>query len=83
MFILQSQLLIMMKTLPLRIVCFRYGIGFDGKEAFSHPSGGFGNNTIIFVVDMSSFARADNKKKDILILDEGSTQRLDGTTLTA
>ena len=35
----------------------RYGIGFDGKGAFSHPSGGFGNNAIIFGVDIN------NKKK--------------------
>ena len=31
---------------------------------------------------MSSSVHIDNKKKDILILGEGSTQRLDGTTLT-
>ena len=30
-----------------------YGIGFDGKVAFSHPSGVFGNNAIIFGVDIS------------------------------
>ena len=32
---------------------------------------------------MSSSVHDDNKKKDILILDEGSTQGLDDTTLTA
>ena len=62
---------------------FGYGIGFDGKGAFSHPSGNFGNNAIIFAVDMSSSVYIDNKKKDILILGEGPTQGLDGTTLTA
>ena len=25
-----------------------YGIGFDSKGFFSHPSGGFGQNVIIF-----------------------------------
>ena len=60
-----------------------YGIGFDGKGAFSHPSGGFGNNTIIFGVNMSSSVHAENKKKDILILGEGPTKGLDDTTLTA
>ena len=32
---------------------------------------------------MSSFVHVDNKGKDILILGEGPTQGLDGTTLTA
>ena len=43
---------------------------------------GFGCNTIIFDVDMSSSVYVDNKKKDILILGIGPTQGLDGTTLT-
>ena len=58
-----------------------YGIGFDGKGKFS-VGNEFGRNCIIFGVDMSSSVHIDNKKKDILILGEGSTQRLDGTTLT-
>ena len=60
-----------------------YGIGgFDKKEKF--PVGnGFGRNCIIFGVDMSSSVHVENKKKDILILREGPTQGLDGTTLTA
>ena len=29
---------------------FGYGIGFDGKGFFSHPSGGTGKNVIIFGV---------------------------------
>ena len=40
-----------------------YGIGFDGKEVFSHPSGSFGNNAVIFGVDMTSSVHIDNKKK--------------------
>ena len=59
-----------------------YGIGFDGKSSFSFPSGAFGQNVIIFGVDVSSSAHFDNKKKDILILSKGSTQWLEHT-LTA
>ena len=40
-------------------------------------------NVTIFGADMSSSAHVDNKTKDILILGEGPTQRLDDTTLTA
>ena len=40
-------------------------------------------NVIIFGADMNSSVLIDNKNKDILILGEGLTQRLDGTTLTA
>ena len=57
-----------------------YGIGFDWKSSFL--SGGFGQNVIIFRVDMSSPAHIDNKKKDILILGKGPTQGLEHT-LTA
>ena len=32
---------------------------------------------------MRSSVHVDNRKKNILILNEGPTQRLDGTTLTA
>ena len=42
---------------------FGYGIGFDGKGVFSHPTGSFGNNTIIFGVDMRSSVHIDNKKR--------------------
>ena len=61
---------------------FGYGIGFDGKGKLS-VGNGFGRNCIIFGVNMSSSILVDNKKKDILILGEGPTQGLDGTTLTA
>ena len=40
-----------------------YGIGFDRKSSFSFPSSGFGQNVIIFGVDMSSFVYVHNKKK--------------------
>ena len=50
-----------------------YGIGLDRRSSFSFPSGGFGQNVIIFGVDMSSSAHIDNKKKDVLILGKGPT----------
>ena len=42
-----------------------FGIGFDRRSSFSFPGGGFGQNVLIFGVDMSSSAHIDNKKKDI------------------
>ena len=59
-----------------------YGIGYDRKGRFSVVNG-FGENCKIFGVDMSSSAYVHNKKKNIIILGEGPTQGLDGTTLTA
>ena len=44
-----------------------YGIGSDRISSFSFPGGGFGQNVLIFGVDMSSSAYIDNKKKDILV----------------
>ena len=55
---------------------FGYGIGFDGKGFYSHPSGGTGKNAIIFGADMSSSTNIDNNGKDILILGLGPTQGL-------
>ena len=45
-----------------------YGIGFDSRGAFLHPSGGFGKNVIIFGADMSSSVHANNKTRSILVL---------------
>ena len=59
-----------------------YGIGVDRRSSFSFPSGGFGQNVLIFGVDMSSSAHIDNKKKDILVWGKGPTQGLEHT-LTA
>ena len=56
-----------------------YGIGFDRRSKFSFPSGGFGQNIIIFGADMSSSPHIDNKKKDLLILGRGPTQGLEHT----
>ena len=59
-----------------------YGIGFDRRSSFSFPGGGFGQNILIFGVDMSSSVHIDNKKKDISVLGKGPTQGLE-YTLTA
>ena len=40
-----------------------YGIGFDRKGSFSFSGGGYGQNVLIFGVDMSSSPHIDNKKK--------------------
>ena len=40
-----------------------YGIGSDRRGSSSFPGGGFGQNVLIFGVDMNSFAHIDNKKK--------------------
>ena len=40
-----------------------YGIGFDRKGNFSFSGGGYGQNVLIFGVDMSSSIHIDNKKK--------------------
>ena len=62
--------------------CSGYRIVFDRRSRFSFPGGGFGQNVLIFRVDMSSSAHIDNKKKDILVLGIGPTQGLEHT-LTA
>ena len=58
------------------------GTGFDRRSSFSFPGGGFGQNVLIFGVDMSSSVHINNKKKDILVLRKGQTQGLEHT-LTA
>ena len=40
-----------------------YGIGFDRRSSFSFPGGEFGQNLLIFGIDMSSSPHIDNKKK--------------------
>ena len=59
-----------------------YGIGFDRRSSFSFPGDGFGQNVLIFGVDMNSSAHIDNRKKDILGFGKGPTQGLEHT-LTA
>ena len=55
-----------------------YGIGFDRKGSYSVGSE-IGRNVIIFEVDMSSWTKIDNGKKDILILGKPPTQGLQHT----
>ena len=59
-----------------------YGTEFDGKRIFSFLSGGFGQNVLIFGVDIILSAHIDNKRKDILVLGIGPTKGLEHT-LTA
>ena len=42
-----------------------YGIEFDRRSSFSFPSGGFGQNVLIFGADMSTSIHIDNTKKKI------------------
>ena len=59
------------------------GIGFDRKGSFSFSNGGYGQNVLIFGVDMSFSVHIDNNnKKDILVLGWDPTQGLEHT-LTA
>ena len=55
---------------------------FDRRGSFSFPGGEYGQNVLIYGVDMSSSPHIDNKKKDILVLVFGPTQGLEHT-LTA
>ena len=59
-----------------------YDIGFDRRDEFSFGDG-FGQNVIVFGADMSSSVHANNKTKNILVLDKGFTQELDNTTIYA
>ena len=59
-----------------------YGIGFDRRSSFSFTGGGFGQNVLIFGVDMSTSIHIDNKGKDILVVGREPTQGLE-STLTA
>ena len=59
-----------------------YAIGFDRRSSFSFPGSGFGQNVLVFGVDMSSSYHIDSKEKNILVLGKGSTQGLEHT-LTA
>ena len=53
-----------------------YGVGFDRRSSFSFPGGGFGQNVLVFGVDMSSSAHIDNKKKDLLVLAKETNTRI-------
>ena len=60
-----------------------YDLGFDSRSEFLFKDGSFGKNVMIFATDMSSSMHSNNKGKDIIVLGEGPTQRLDYTTLAA
>ena len=51
-----------------------YGIGFDRRGSFSFPGGGYGQNVLIFGVDMSFSAHIDNKKRHINIRNRSNTR---------
>ena len=51
-----------------------YGIGFDRRGSFSFPGGGYGQNKLIFKVDMSFSARIDHKKRHISIRNRSNTR---------
>ena len=60
-----------------RYVYSGYGIGFDRKESFSFSGGRYGQNVLIFGVDMSFSTHIDNNKKYILVLGWGRMQGLE------
>ena len=51
-----------------------YGIGFDRRGIFSFPRGVYGQNILIFGVDMSFSAHIDNKKRHISIRNESNAR---------
>ena len=51
-----------------------YGIGFDRRGSFSFPGGGYGQNKLIFKVDMSFSAHIDHKKRHISIRNRPNTR---------
>ena len=70
------------KTLKLNTYS-GYGIAFDSGGIFSHPSGGYGENVIIFWADLSNSVHANNKANNILVLGKEFIQGVNGTTIYA
>ena len=60
-----------------------YSIGFDSRSELLFIDGSYGKNVFIFGVGTSSSVHVDSKGKNILILGEGPTQRLDDSTSTS
>ena len=56
-----------------------YGTAFDSGGSFSHPSGGYGKNVIIFGADLSSSAHPNNRANNISVLGKDFIQRVNGT----
>ena len=59
-----------------------YGLAFNSKGVFSHPTGSFGNNAVIFGVDASGSIHASNRANSILVLGKSLTQ-INNTTIHA
>ena len=60
-----------------------YGTGFGSRSLFSYPCFNGGKTVVIFWLSNGSLVYIDEKRKDILVLGEGLTQGLDGTTTKA
>ena len=58
-------------------------IGFDSRSQFSWSDGSNGKSVIIFGVDKSSSVHIVGRKKNMLVLGEGTTQDLDNGTIAA
>ena len=58
-----------------------YRIGFDSKGTFSHSTGSFGQNAIIFGADMSSSTHATNKANNILVLGKDFIHGINSTII--
>ena len=60
-----------------------YGIAFDSGGSFSHPSGRYGKNVIIFGADFSSSVHANNSANNILVLGKDFIHGVKGTKIYA
>ena len=60
-----------------------YGIAFHVSSQFPLSNGKCGKNVLMFGIDNNFSMHADNKKKDILVLRESSTDELDVSTIKA
>ena len=60
-----------------------HGIGFDLAGTFTHPDGGIGKSVIILRVNMTNSKHANNKIKDVLVLEQDFIQKVDDTTIYA
>ena len=58
-----------------------HSIAFDSKGSFSHPSGGYGKNVIIFGTDLSGSVHATNRANNILVLVKEFTQGVNDTKI--
>ena len=62
---------------------YKYGIGFNSRGSFTHPSGGYGRYVIIFGADLSSSTHANNKTRSTLVFGRDFIQGIDHTTIYA